>query len=99
VLGNRDTATGRKLWEALQDKEIEKVMTDFWKPYENLSHTKSIRNQRHRHIRLKDITVCFGTSWPGSVESRSATAKAKRFMYSVMLLMSKWNGCLKAIFN
>jgi insertion element IS1 protein InsB len=34
-LGNRDTATGNHLWDVLQDKEIQQVMTDFWKPYEH----------------------------------------------------------------
>ena len=45
VLGARDTATGKQLWNSIQKKEIEQVMTDFWKRYEhfvsNDKHTQS----------------------------------------------------------
>jgi insertion element IS1 protein InsB len=34
-LGDRSTATGKKLWDSLKNKKIEQVMTDFWSPYEN----------------------------------------------------------------
>ncbi len=34
VTGARDTLTGQKLWDSLEKKEIGRVATDYWKPYE-----------------------------------------------------------------
>ena len=37
AFGSRDTATGRTLWEKMDDKDIGAVMTDYWTPYEHFS--------------------------------------------------------------
>jgi insertion element IS1 protein InsB len=100
VLGTRDTATGKQLWDALQDKEIEQVMTDFWKPYEHFvpndihiqskaeTYTVEGYNSLFRHFlaRLRRKTKCYSKS-------------KKMLLYSVMLLMLKWNDGLSAILN
>ena len=98
VLGNRNTATGRQLWDALEDKEIHQVMTDFWKPYEHFvpseihiqskaeTYTVEGYNSLFRHFlaRLRRKTKCYSKS-------------QKMLQYSVILLMLKWNDGLSAI--
>ena len=100
VLGARDTATGKQLWNSIQNKEIEQVMTDFWKPYEHFVPTdKHIQSKaetytvegynslfRHFLARLRRKTKCYSKS-------------KKMLLYSVMLLMVKWNDGLLAILN
>ena len=100
VLGNRSTATGKQLWDALEDKEIQHVMTDFWKPYEHFvpsemhiqskaeTYTVEGYNSLFRHFlaRLRRKTKCYSKS-------------QKMLQYSVMLLMLKWNEGLSAILN
>jgi insertion element IS1 protein InsB len=34
-LGDRNTATGKQLWDSIQNIEVGKVATDYWKPHEN----------------------------------------------------------------
>jgi hypothetical protein len=33
-VGSRETATGKKLWNAIKDKSMNAVMSDYWRPYE-----------------------------------------------------------------
>jgi insertion element IS1 protein InsB len=33
VTGKRDTKTGKKLWESLENKNIDDIMTDHYQPY------------------------------------------------------------------
>jgi insertion element IS1 protein InsB len=99
-VGSRDTDTGRKLWDAIKNNGITDVMADYWKPYENfvppVLHTQSKAetytvegyNSLFRHFlaRLRRKTKCY--------------SKSKDMLkYSVMLLMLKRNGNLKAILN
>ncbi|MBW1840163.1 MAG: IS1 family transposase, partial [Deltaproteobacteria bacterium] len=100
VLGNRDTATGKQLWDVIQDKKIEQVMTDFWKPYEHFvprdihiqskaeTYTVEGYNSLFRHFlaRLRRKTKCYRKN-------------KKMLLYSVTLLMLKWNDGLSAILN
>ncbi|MDY6974162.1 MAG: IS1 family transposase [Thermodesulfobacteriota bacterium] len=99
VLG-RDTATGKQLWDPLKDKEIQQVITDLWKPYEHFvprdrhiqskagTHTVEGYNSLFRHFlaRLRRKTKSYSKS-------------KKMLMYSVMLLMVKWNDGLSAVLN
>jgi insertion element IS1 protein InsB len=100
VLGDRSTATGKQLWDSLQDKEIEQTMTDNWKAYENfVPFDKHIQSKaetftvegynglfRHFLARLRRKTKCYSKS-------------VQMLKYSVMLLMAKWNNELSAILN
>ena len=85
---------------ALEDKEIQHVMTDFWKPYEHFvpsemhiqskaeTYTVEGYNSLFRHFlaRLRRKTKCYSKN-------------QKMLQYSVMLLMLKWNEGLSAILN
>ncbi len=35
VLGTRDTATGKQLWEVVKQNTLQGVMRAYWKPYEH----------------------------------------------------------------
>ena len=99
-MGSRDTATGRKLWEAIKDKNMKNVMSDYWSPNEKFVpkeiHTQSKAeiytvegyNSLFRHFlaRLRRKSKCYSKS-------------KKMLKYSVLLLMLKWNGKLEAILN
>ena len=39
VVDSRDTETERQLWEAVKNKNIKQVMSDYWSPYEKLIPT------------------------------------------------------------
>jgi insertion element IS1 protein InsB len=99
-VGARDTDTGRKLWDSIKNSGITDVMTDYWGPYEKFVpaglHTQSKAetymvggyNSLFRHFlaRLRRKSKCY--------------SKSKDMLkYSVMLLMLKRNGNLKAILN
>jgi insertion element IS1 protein InsB len=97
-VGSRDTKTGEKLWEAIQDDAIINVMSDYWSPYEKFIpselHTQSKAetytvegyNSLFRHFlaRLRRKSKCYSKS-------------QEMLKYSVMLLMLKWNGDLETI--
>ncbi|HEY8158907.1 MAG TPA: IS1 family transposase [Methylobacter sp.] len=99
-VGSRDTETGRKLWDAVKNKDITQVMSDYWSPYEKFVpkelHTQSKAetftvegyNSLFRHFlaRLRRKSKCYSKS-------------QDMLKYSVMLLMLKWNGELNAILN
>ncbi|WP_411725862.1 IS1 family transposase [Methyloglobulus sp.] len=97
---SRDTDTGRKLWDAIKNNGITDVISDYWSPYEKFVpyalHTQSKAetytvegyNSLFRHFlaRLRRKSKCY--------------SKSKDMLkYSVMLLMLKRNGDLKAILN
>ena len=100
VLGSRNEAAGKQLWDALQDKEIGQVITDFWKPYEHFvpndihiqskSETCTVEGCNslfcHFLARLRRKTKCCGKG-------------SKILLYSVMLLMLICNDGLPAILN
>jgi len=91
---------GRKLWEAIKDKNMRDVMNDYWSPYEKFvpkeMHTQSKAetytiegyNSLFRHFlaRLRRKSKCYSKS-------------KKMLKYSVLLLMLKWNGKLETILN
>jgi insertion element IS1 protein InsB len=91
-LGDRGTKTGKQLWDAIKDKEIQQVMTDYWNPYEHFipndihiqskaeTFTVEGYNSLFRHFlaRLRRKTKCY---------SKSKTM----LRHSVVLLMIKWN--------
>jgi insertion element IS1 protein InsB len=99
-VGGRDSDTGRKLWDSIKSNNITDVMSDYWSPYEKFVpqalHTQSKAetftvegyNSLFRHFlaRLRRKSKCY--------------SKSKDMLkYSVMLLMLKWNGELKAILD
>ena len=100
ALGDRGTETGKQLWDAIQDIRIEKIATDYWKPYENFvpkdmhiqskaeTFTVEGYNSLFRHFlaRLRRKSKCY--------------SKSKEMLkYSITLLMLKWNYGLQAIIN
>ena len=99
-MGSRDTETGRQLWEAVKDKDVKHVMSDYWNPYEKFiphdlhqqskaeTYTVEGYNSLFRHFlaRLRRKSKCYSKS-------------QEMLKYSVMLLMLKWNGELEAILN
>ena len=73
MLGDRSEKTGKCLWNKLKDKPMARVMTDYWKAYENIvpkeihtqskSETYTIEgyNSLFRHFlaRLRRKTTCY----------------------------------------
>ena len=100
VLGSRDTQTGEKLWQAVQNDTLINVMSDYWNPYEKFipgelhiqskaeTYTVEGYNSLFRHFlaRMRRKSKCYSKS-------------QKMLRYSVMLLMLKWNGNLMTILN
>ncbi len=100
VIGSRATETGQCLWEGVAHHTIDKVMTDYWQPYQAFLpselHTQSKAqtftvegyNSLFRHFlaRLRRKSKCYSKSM-------------SMLLYSVTLLMLKRNGNLEAIFN
>ena len=98
-MGTRGTETGEKLWDLIKDKEIKKIATDYWSPYENFIppeiHVQSKKetftvegyNSLFRHFlaRLRRKTKCYSKSM-------------EMLKYSVKLLMLKWNGDLSILY-
>ena len=92
VLGDRSEETGKKLWEEVRDCSMGKVMTDYWKPYENFvppaQHIQSKAETftvegynsllRHFLARLRRKTKCYSKS-------------LKMLFYSLKLLMTWLN--------
>ena len=76
VLGDRGTATGKRLWESIKNKKIGQVATDYWKPYENFvpedihiqskaeTYTVEGYNSLFRHFlaRLRRQSKCYSKS-------------------------------------
>jgi insertion element IS1 protein InsB len=72
-VGSRDTETGRKRWTAIEDNGITRVMTDYWRPYEQLvpkelhtqskaeTYTVESYNRLFRHFlaRLRRKSKCY----------------------------------------
>jgi insertion element IS1 protein InsB len=100
VLGDRSTATGQQLWDAISGININKVATDHWKPYEKFV-PKSLHVQskaetftvegynslfRHFLARMRRKSKCYSKS-------------LEMLKHSVTLLMLKWNQGLEAILN
>jgi IS1 family transposase len=99
-LGDRSTATGKQLWDSIQNIEIGKVATDYWKPYEGFvpkelhvqskaeTFTVEGYNSLFRHFlaRMRRKSKCYSKSM-------------EMLKFSVTLLMLKWNQGLEAIFN
>lgn len=93
-VGSRNTATGRKLWEAIKDKNMIDVMGVLMK--------SSFQN---RYILSKNYTVEGYSSLFRHFlaclrrKSKCYRKSKKMLKYSVLLLMLKWNSELDAILN
>ncbi|MCK4661621.1 MAG: IS1 family transposase [Bacteroidales bacterium] len=99
VFGSRGTKTGKELWKLIYNKEYDKIMTDYWKPYEDFvpkknhiqskaeTYTVEGYNSLFRHFlaRLRRKTKCY-------------TKSLEMLIYSVKLLMEYRNN-KTAIFN
>lgn len=98
VTGGRGVETGRELWNKVSGFVLWKVMTDYWKSYEEfVPKQKHIQSKaetftvegynslfRHFLARLRRKTKCYSKS-------------EEMLRYSVMLLMAKWNNELDYI--
>ncbi|CEG13957.1 conserved hypothetical protein [groundwater metagenome] len=98
-IGTRGTETGKRLWKKIKEKVKGKVCTDYWKPYEDVvpkgKHIQSKKetytvegyNSLFRHFlaRLRRKTKCY-------------TKALCMLVYSVKLLMVKWNKNLSILF-
>lgn len=98
VLGDRSTATGQQLWDAINGIDINKAATDHWSPYEKFvpknlhvqskaeTFTVEGYNSLFRHFlaRMRRKSKCYSKS-------------LEMLKYSVILLMTKWNDGLEAI--
>ena len=95
VFGSRDTETGKNLWEKIKNKQIGNVMTDYWVPYE-----KFIPEQKHVQSKKETFTVeGYNSLFRHFLarlrrKSKCYTKKLEMLIYSVILLMTKWNNDL-----
>ncbi|RPH32067.1 MAG: IS1 family transposase [Bacteroidales bacterium] len=92
VIGARSTRVGEKLWKKIRGKAVGIVATDYRQPYETFipkekhvptkagTYAAEGYNSLFRHFlaRLRRETKCY-------------TKSHKMLLYSVLLLMSKWN--------
>ena len=98
MVGSRDPETGRKRWDAVKSKDLARVMTDSWSPYE-----KFIPPELHRQSKAETYTGEGYNSWFRHVLARlrrksKCDSQSKDLLkYSVMLLMLKRNGELETI--
>ncbi|MEA2084739.1 MAG: IS1 family transposase, partial [Thermodesulfobacteriota bacterium] len=74
----------------LQDKEIQQVMTDFWKPYEHF-----VPSDIHIQSKAETYTV----EGYNRRKTKCYSKSKKMLLCSVILLMLKWNDGLSAILN
>jgi insertion element IS1 protein InsB len=97
-VGARDTDTSQKLWDAIKNNDITDVMTDYWKPYENFVppavHTQS-KAETYTAEGYNSLFRHFLARLRG--KSKRYSKSKGMLKYSVMLLMLKRNGNLKAI--
>jgi insertion element IS1 protein InsB len=51
-MSSRGAETGRKLWAAIEDQPITQVMSDYWRPYEQL-----VPKELHTQSKAETYTV------------------------------------------
>jgi insertion element IS1 protein InsB len=100
VIGDRSTDTGQCLWEGVAHHAIGNVMTDYWQPYQAF-----IPPELHRQSKAQTFTVeGYNSLFRHFLarlrrKSKCYSKSMKMLLYSVILLMLKWNDNLVAIFN
>ena len=98
VFGNRGVGTGKKLWETIKDKDIDQVMTDHWKAYENF-----VPGKKHVQSKAETFTVEGYNSLFRHFLARTGrkakcyTKKLEMLKQAVMMLMLKRNNQLSIL--
>ena len=52
VIGERSSQTGKQLWEGLKTKKMGRIMTDYWKAYQNI-----VSPDKHMCSKAETFTV------------------------------------------
>ncbi|PIQ46360.1 MAG: IS1 family transposase [Deltaproteobacteria bacterium CG12_big_fil_rev_8_21_14_0_65_43_10] len=100
VLGDRGIATGKQLWEAIQDIQIGKIATDYWKPYENFVPKDLHIQSKAETFTVEGYNSLFRNFLARMRRKSKCYSKSKEMLkYSVTLLMLKWNYGLEDILN
>ncbi|MDD5462193.1 MAG: IS1 family transposase [Methylococcales bacterium] len=99
-VGSRDTDTGRKLWDAIKNNSITDVMSDYRSPYETCVPQKLPTQSKAETYTIEGYNSLFRHFLARLRRKSKCYSKSKDMLkYSVMLLMLKWNGELKAILD
>jgi len=99
-LGDRGIATGKQLWEAIQDIQIGKIATDYWKPYENFVPKDLHIQSKAETFTVEGYNSLFRNFLARMRRKSKCYSKSKEMLkYSVTLLMLKWNYGLEDILN
>jgi insertion element IS1 protein InsB len=99
-LGDRWTATGKQLWDAIQDIQIGKIATDYWKPYENFVPKDLHIQSKAETFTVEGYNSLFRHFLARMRRKSKCYSKSKEMLkYSVTLLMLKWNCGLQDILN
>ena len=99
-MGSRDTDTGRRLWDAIKNNGITDVMTDYWSPYEKFVPPDLHTQSKSETYTVEGYNSLFRHFLARLRRKKKCYSKSKDMLkYSVMLLMLKRNGNLKAILN
>jgi len=99
-LGDRGTATGEQLWDAIQDIRIGKIATDYWKPYENFVPKDMHIQSKAETFTVEGYNSLFRHFLARMRRKSKCYSKSKKMLkYSGTLLMLKWNHGLQAILN
>ena len=100
MLGDRGTATGRQLWDAIQGIDIKKIATDYWKPYENFVPRELHVQSKAETFTVEGYTSLFRHFLARMRRKSKCYSKSKEMLkHSVTLLMLKWNQGLQSILN
>ena len=100
VLGNRSTAIGQQLWNAIRVVDIKKVATAHWNSYE-----KCVPRSLHVQSKAETFTVEGYNSlfrhFLARMRRKSKCYSKSLVMlkHSVTILMLKWNQGLEGILN
>ncbi len=99
VLGSRDTATGKKLWDSVGKLASGDVMTDYWKPCEAFAPPEQHTQSKAETFTVEGYNDLFRHFLARMRRKSKCYRKSKEMLeYSVRLLMAKRHGSLSILY-
>ena len=87
------------MWKSLENKEIGKIATDYWRPYEGFLPRKKHIQSKAETFTVEGYNSLFRHFLARMRRKSKCYSKCEKMLqYSMRLLMAKWNGEL-AIFS
>ncbi len=85
--------TGEALWKSIVDKEIAKVATDYYQPYEAFVPNKIQTQSKEQTFTVEGYNSLFRHFLARMRRKTKCYSKYEKMLeYSIKLLMAKWNG-------